>query len=523
MLFLLGKKQANDLDSILIGREQEIESLEGIWKGFKDKKSQRLIVSGNPGVGKSFLVRKYLESKPKNEFTIIYAKSELGIQSPLYALKQLIQQLIKKYEGEKELKNKITDRLSIYDKKVIKGAFPSLGKFLGFDFEDKESYKNLSELFEIIEPLFDEVFARSRVIIYLDDLPWLDAETAGFLPRLHKLSSDHGQLIIYTARNDEVSQRYVDEFKTNLKGHIETINVEKLNEEDSHRLVRSQLGNRPVQGDVTQLLNARADGNPFSLTVFIAAMKEAEIVQFSWGKWALKSDNITELNLPNSVMDVIISRIESLPAETRSFLEVAAFDGTKFDLSRCVNAAGISEDRIPFIISSAMEAKLIEVDDADKVAFVHDRVVESLTSRVSKTQGEAVHALLAQGLIREFESGTHDDIYSLCNHLLAAGENIGSDVKSVWIERAGERALKEHLNGEAKKYLIESARLRKINKTPFDHRLYSMLADVHFRDFEFNEALSYFHQAIQTCSDPLARAGYRLTIAKDYDERINDV
>ncbi|MEZ4873112.1 MAG: protein kinase [Bdellovibrionales bacterium] len=514
LLFLLGHVQKDDLDSILIGREKEVEILDEIWTNFQNKKSQRLIVSGNPGVGKSFLVRKYLESKSKNDFKIIYTKSESGIQAPLYALRQMVGQLINKFDGQSDLKSKINARYSIYDKKVLHGAFPNLSKFLELGVEEKEPYKTLPELFEIVEVVFDEIFAQSRVILYLDDLPWIDGETANFLPRLHKLSSDHGQLIIYTARNDETSQAYVDDFKEALKGHIETINVEKLSEDDSNRLVKAQLGNRPVQGDVTQLLNARADGNPFSLIVFIAAMKESEIVNFSWGKWTLNSDNINDLNLPNSVMDVIISRIESLPDETKRFLEVAAFDGTKFDLDRCMKAAGIHADRVPFIISDAIEAKLVEVDDSEKLAFVYDRVVETLTSKVSNEEAEKVHTLLANELIVGFESGDHQDIYSLSNHLLVAGPGIDAEVKGHWIEKAAEQALNEHLNREAKRYLLETSKIRETKNIPFDHKLYAMLAQVHFRDFELNEALDYAFKAVETCDDKLTRIRYRLLLLK---------
>lgn len=203
------------------------------------------------------------------------------------------------------------------------------------------------------------------MLILLDNFQWADAGSLNVLVHLGRRIKSLPILLVVAYRPSEIAMQptaskespprslamIVDEFKRQL-GNVEV----KLSREGDRPFVDAFLNLHPNRFDsqFREALDWKTGGNPLFVIELIRDMQErGELTQDAQGQWTAKSALDWD-RLPQRVDAVIRERINHLPRELRTLLEVASVEGEVFTAEVLAHALSIDVREVIHQLSGAL-------------------------------------------------------------------------------------------------------------------------------------------------------------------------
>jgi tetratricopeptide (TPR) repeat protein len=383
------------LEGPFVGRAAALAAaLEAVQGGFAGR-ARVVLVSGEPGVGKSRLAREVTARIPHRA---VWSSCWEGDGAPpFWPWLQVLRAL--RAEGVESGR--------------VRGDHGSLGELLGLRADDDAQAARF-RLFDAFADIAAEATASGPLLLVIDDLQWADS---GSLRLLRFLCSDvrgDGLAVIATCREDSASRmagEIADPVGELAPGCLH-VRLGGLVEAEVAQLCE-QLG----AGDVdATALHRRSGGNPFYVREFVRL-----------GARAAES-------VPASVDAVVALRLDAIPVAARETLVGAAVLGATFDVA----TVGELLDRDPADVLDALEdahgAGLVTTAGPARFGFVHAVVQEVLYARLRGSDRTRLHARAALVVERRTSGRAVVDIAH--HHLHAA---LGVDPQAaVSAERAAE-------------------------------------------------------------------------------------
>ena len=288
----------------------------------------------------------------------------------------------------------------------------------------------------VIEALRDTA-SDSGVVALIDDLHAADepslellALVAGDLARLPVL-------LVATLRDTEPSlalDRTLGELL--LRRGAERLAVTPLDPREVTALAEQALGSK-ADAAVCQALFERTGGNVFYLLELMRLLTSEHRDR------ALIATDVTRLDVPSGVRDVIVRRAARLPDNTRAVVTLAAVAGQDADLSLLESAARLDSEQLMLALEPAVAAGLLSADDTRwSYRFRHPLIRESLYANVGRVERCRLHARLAtslEDLPPLPDSVGAGRLAQLAHHYLAAGP-LGHPGKAIDYGRQAARA-----------------------------------------------------------------------------------
>jgi tetratricopeptide (TPR) repeat protein len=159
------------------------------------------------------------------------------------------------------------------------------------------------------------------LLLVFEDLHWIDAETQTLLDHLVE-SLPTAQLLLLVNYRQEYQHGW------GRKAYYTQIRLDPLPPASGDALLLSLLGDDPGLAPLTQLLIARAEGNPFFLEESVRTLVETGVLVGERGAYRLGKP-LDGLQVPATVHAVLAARIDRLPPEEKHFLQTAAVIGTE--------------------------------------------------------------------------------------------------------------------------------------------------------------------------------------------------
>ncbi|MFE2268872.1 ATP-binding protein [Streptomyces lavendulae] len=229
--------------------------------------------------------------------------------------------------------------------------------------------------------------ARQRpVAIVLDDLHWADHETLALLAGLADLPSGTALLVVGAYRPDEVEGRLGDTLAGLARRSPLRIALRGLPEAAVAEVVRA-LGGPRVDRDTLTALAERTGGNPFYV-------RESARLLGSEGSLVALSE------VPEGVRDVLRRRLGRLPDAVVSVLRLAAVAGRESWVDVLVEAADADEDAVLAALEAGLLAGLLVEPAPGRIRFAHALVRDTLLADLSRLRSARMHGRIAQCLER---------------------------------------------------------------------------------------------------------------------------
>ncbi|WP_338829251.1 ATP-binding protein [Bradyrhizobium sp. 27S5] len=338
----------------LQGREQDVALIDRLIDRI-DQGGSTLIVSGEPGIGKSTLLEIARQRADERGFSVLSMAGVLAeVHLPFAALEQALRPLMKQ-----------AARLIPRQRSALLAAF---------GMHDDAGPPDLFLVGLAALSLLTERATRGPILLVADDAQWLDQatyEVLAFISR--RLSSD--PIVLLLAMRDGFNRPFGD--ASTLRLHLAG-----LDRVDAERLLDA---NAPgLSADLRGRFLEQAAGNPLAL------------VELPRGERATEARDAPWLPLTERLERAFSSRVSDLPDWTRTLLFVAAEnDGTSLYEALHAGEAVLGVRVGVDALAPAVAAGLIEVDATD-VRFRHPLVRSAMHQAAELATRQKIHAALAR-------------------------------------------------------------------------------------------------------------------------------
>ena len=408
----------------LVGRKHELAKGRALWKKATAGKSQLLLISGEPGIGKTRLVRELVtQAKVSGGWALVGASYAEG-DAPYAAFGQIIRQALHgDYEGGFDLPELVlADLLTLA---------PDLYSYYPFDRNQSgaqgspDAPVNLpldpqAEQYRLYASVaaFCDAFSQSApLMLVLEDVHWADSGTLALLRYLARSTRTRRLLIVATYREVELDQ------SRPFQNVLLDLNRERL----AIRLKLPRL-DREQTGEVLEILfdekiapasqdsvYRETEGNPFFIEQVCRTLIESGAMYYKDGHW--RRPDTDELGVPQGVRVAIQSRVKKLPAITQETLCLAAVLGREFDFDTLAEASQLDEEALIDGLEAAERAQLIEELSGERggtFIFAHALIHAILAEGLSDLHRLRVHRQVMMVIERQCP----DDFESLAHHAL---------------------------------------------------------------------------------------------------------
>jgi class 3 adenylate cyclase/tetratricopeptide (TPR) repeat protein len=436
----------------LIGREDEIDFLMErqrlAWKG----EGQVVLISGEPGIGKSRLAAALAEHIGREPHTRLrYQCSPYHSNSALHPfITQLERAAGFKADDTPEQRLDKLEALLAMGASRIEGVAPLFASLLSIPSGQRYPPLALSPTQQRRRTLaalldqFEGLARRQPILLVFEDAQWADATSLELLDLTVERVRQLPVLALFTSR-PEFEPPWVD------LPNVGTLTLGRLERNDVESMVARVTGGRVLPAEVMKQIVGKTDGNPLFVEELTKAVLEAGLLVEDAEGYRLDGP-LPPLAIPETLQDSLMSRLDRL-APVREIGQIGAAIGRDFSYSLLRAVAGRDETALTHALAQLEQAELVfrrgdppEAVYSFKHALVRDAAYESLL----KSRRQQLHGQIARAL----EAGFADIVASqpeiAAHHFTEAG--LVERAVDYWL-KAGQHAARRSANAEALNHL----------------------------------------------------------------------
>ncbi len=448
----------------LHGRESEISQLQAFVQPiFEGKFGGMLVVTGEAGIGKSRLVHEFAwkmqESMPVEQAPLwMLAQTNEVLRQSLnpfrYALYEYFGQSAALSDAENKLRfdarlNALTAELTGSAlRQELERTRPFLGALLdlywpGSLYDQLEPKLRFENTLLALTTLLRAESLRQPVIVFLEDLQWLDADTRHFLLYFSRVMGadervQYPVIVLATAR--ELPEE--EWFAPSVRQH--TLPLNPLPDLVMGDLARDVLGALAAPELVT-LIRERSDGNPFfAEQILLYLLEQGMLAQSEAGLRPAGGG----LLLPGDVRAVLATRLDRLTQDVKRVVQTAAALGRQFEvpvLTRMLRADVTLADKLSEGVRQDIWFALSEANYLFRHAMMRDVAYEMQL----RTHLRELHSLALEAIETIYAADLASHYDDLAYH---AERSQDADRQRLYYRKAGEAAQSAYRNTQAIEY-----------------------------------------------------------------------
>lgn len=393
--------------ALFVGRAQSLSLLRGCYRRTDSGQPACVALQGEPGLGKTTLAEALLSEVARDPGAVVLAgRCHPRENVPYKALDGVVDALGRYLSGLPALE---AARITPRDSAALLRVFPSLAsvdtlrqtpqwRAVPPDPQElrRRAYGALKEVLGLLSE-------GRRVVLFVDDLQWGDADSARLLRSLFQ-PPDPPAVLLLTAFREGASGPCVEAVAEAIAAFAEVshhVNLDRLTEPEARRLARHALGGRALRH--LSAVVEESQGNPHFIVSMAANLR---------GAGTVAPGRVT-------LAQVLLQQVAQVGPQARELLELLAVAGRPLHLTTLTSAAPQLRDGMSAL--SALRARRLVrtpgTGEAEAVEIYHSRLREAL---LGSLDGEALRVRHRQ-LVHALSAAPVFDADALTAHLIAAG------------------------------------------------------------------------------------------------------
>lgn len=411
---------------LFVGREAELAALRGACATVKEGRAITVVVHGSSGMGKSALVRRFLDDlKAREPNDVVLAGRCYERESvPYKALDDLVDALSRYL---RRLPPAQAEAFLPHDILALARVFPVLRQVSAVNrarravLDIPDSLELRRRAFAALRELFVRIADRWPVVLFIDDLQWGDVDSAALLEVLMRPPDPPALMLIGCYRTEEAATSPLlrlilpKRVEFHAKLEMRDILVGELSPAEADALARALAGSDADARHVTrEAIVGESRGNPYFIE---------ELVRFAQAEESGSSGRLGGGDGPPDAITfdhVIETRVARLPDPARRLLDVVTVAGAPVEVAVADRAADLekdSESALAALRASHMVRTRMGVA-GQEVEPYHDRIREAVVRHLAAEDLAACHLRLASA----FLSTGRGDPERLAMHYLEGGD-----------------------------------------------------------------------------------------------------
>ncbi|MCB9598172.1 MAG: protein kinase [Sandaracinaceae bacterium] len=391
---------------VFVGRRRQLRGLEVARRRVRDGQATAAYVHGPSGIGKTALVRHFLERVVADDPTALvlrgrcYERETLPYKALDSVVDDLAEQLLRWSRSAQS-------RVVPADVQELVQVFPTLVRVPAFRdatqtrSEASDPQERRRRAVSAFEELLGRLAADRHVVVFMDDLQWGDGDSAQLVRPLLHGPNDPAVLWIGTYRTAEAGQSaYLEAMHASADTDAATVMVEvpELDEEEARTLLELRLSGTARSEALLDELARDAAGSPLLIDLLVRHARDRE------------------RGAPIDLSVVLTGRLDELPDHARELLELLALRGRPLPLDLAAELLSVDAFDVR-TLTQLRNAKLLKGDDA--LELYHDRIRETVTASLTPEREQGLHRRLADALRARPDA----DAEALARHYAGAGDH----------------------------------------------------------------------------------------------------
>jgi len=380
----------------LVGREEEMELLLRRWQQIKTGEGRMILLSGEPGIGKSRLTAA-LEERLKDEaHTCLRYFCQPHHQGS--ALQPIVAQLqhVAGFAASDppDVKRAKLDALVVREEAkgvVVRDLFAELlGLDTGKASETTDPQRRRRRLLNALVEQLAVLASGGPVLMLFEDVHWADPTSIELLTLAIDRLETLPILLVVTFRPD---------YQPPWTGHsnVTTMTLNRLSQRDRASLVGHITGGKALPAALLDQIVARTDGVPLFVEELTKAVLESDQLREIGDQYVIDQP-AQPLAIPTTLQDSLMARVDRL-GSAREVLQIGAAIGREFSYSVLAAVAGLPDAVLQDALARLTEAELVLMRGTPPNAtytFKHALIQDTSYSTMLCIRRQQLHTAIAQ-------------------------------------------------------------------------------------------------------------------------------
>ncbi len=476
-----GADQRTELiDPALVGRDKQIEVLEQGLDQALAGGSKHILMLSQSGMGKTRLLMEISRIAVRKEFLILHGRSsQHAAQCASAPWLQIIDQLAKLLSNDEQLRRQTAQRMEDYREEVVT-AMPNLAKVLRWTGRQLGGPDELGQgrIIAAFRKLITGIGTPEvAVMLTLDDCQWLDDQSMRVLSGICEAESKHLFLFAVARPGEGVTDKLNQIFPASAR-----LSLGPISDEAVRQLAESMAG--PLPMTAIEIVQQYAEGSPFMAAAVLRGMVESDVLTVQGKHWQVQDEKLSTFQAAEDAGQILVGRLSQLPEEARELLAAGAVIGKDFNVDAAADLAGMTPSAAAAAIKLVRRQRLVWSRPDSTVSFVHDKIRETVLSRLSDDVIRSMHGQLGHRLeithpYRVFDLAYHFDAAAMHDHALP------------YALKAAETARKSFSLASAQQQLLIATRAFQHAPRDTRHHVEMMMSDVMMLQGEYESSAEW--------------------------------
>jgi class 3 adenylate cyclase/tetratricopeptide (TPR) repeat protein len=492
-----------------VGRERELELLLDGFERSKAGRGQAFSIIAEAGIGKSRLLYEFRKAVANEDVIFLEGKClsySKGVPYHLHIDTLKANFDIREGDSDSEIRKKVKKGIKIV-RADEDSTFPYFLELLSIKDSDidKISMSPEDKKNRIIEALKQITLMGSEIrplIMAYEDLHWMDKSSEDVLKYLLESIPGARIMLIFTYRPEFVHP-------WGAKSYHNQLTLNRLSNRESLMMVYHLLSTEKLDRKLEEFILEKTEGIPLFIEELIKSLKDLKIIEIEDNRYRITKD-IREVNIPTTIQDVIMARIDSLLEEIKSLVQTASAVGREFSHYLIQKVTGLAEQELLSNLSALKDSELIYergIYPQSTYIFKHALTQEVAYNSLLLKRRKVIHEEIGTA-IEALYPDRLEEHYELLAYHYALSANTEKALQ--YLDLANQKTAKLRDLDQAKAYFYEAMehldtlpenvenRQRRISLLANQHQVFNLL----FRNPEYYDLLTRYESMAQGLRNP---------------------
>jgi class 3 adenylate cyclase len=440
----------------LVGREEELELLFRRWRQAVSGEGRVVLLSGEPGIGKSRLtvaLQERLQGEPHTR--VRYFCSPHHTDSAFYSVIAQLERAagFERHDTVEAKFDKLKSLLALssdHERDIVLLAellsIPTVDRYAPLDWS---AQRKKNEIFRALLRQLEMLSRQRPVLIVYEDAHWSDPSTRELLDISIERVARLPVLLVVTFR-PEFQPPWIGQ------AHVAALSLNRLGRREAEALVGAVAGETAIPCDIVEEIIERTDGVPLFAEELTKAVMEAHIRAEDLRK-TISAAPLAEVAVPATLHASLLGRLDRLGGTVKELAQIGSAVGREFSYELLAVVAQRSNPELHAALVRLTEAGVLfcrGVPPNATFLFKHALIRDAAYASLLRDRRRQRHRRIAETLERHFPDQAEPEVMA---HHYAEAQLLPEAIR-FW-EQAGRKALASSAQAEAAAHLRNAVKL----------------------------------------------------------------